>query len=29
VTEHAKATGQDRHKLEKAAKDAAREPADV
>lgn len=26
VTEHAKAVGEDRHKLEKAVKDAAREP---
>ncbi|MGW3321171.1 hypothetical protein [Streptomyces virginiae] len=29
VTEHAKATEQDRHKLEKAVKDAAREPVDA
>ena len=29
VTEHATASGQDRHKIEQAAKDAAREPADA
>ena len=29
VTEHATATGQDRHKVEQAAKDAVREPADA
>ncbi|WP_327738479.1 hypothetical protein OG749_36460 [Streptomyces nojiriensis] len=29
VTDHAKASEQDRYKLEKAVKDAAREPADA
>lgn len=29
VTEHAKAAGEDRHKLEKAVKDAAREPVEA
>ncbi|MCX5176689.1 hypothetical protein [Streptomyces virginiae] len=29
VTEHATAAGQDRHKVEQAAKDAVREPVDA
>lgn len=29
VTEHATASGQERHKVEQAAKDALREPADA
>ncbi|MGW7331223.1 hypothetical protein ACWGIU_22030 [Streptomyces sp. NPDC054840] len=29
VTEHAEASGQERHKVEQAAKDATRQPADA